>query len=91
VTYWLDGNQTLKPSSKFNLGMVFNGDAASIMINLQGLFEDYSNNRYFLCQKQCRLKGKKVSFFSFENTILKQKNSSFIPEPFLKTVAFYLF
>ena len=67
VTYWLDGNRTLKPTSQLNLGMFFTGVAASIMINLQGLFEDYSANRFFLCQKQCRLKGKKkLSFLALK-------------------------
>jgi hypothetical protein len=63
VTHWMDNEKTLKPTSEFNLGMFFDGDGPGVCIDSNGQFEDYNQRLNFLCQKQCRLKGK--SIFSF--------------------------
>ncbi len=61
VTYWGDSAQTWKPTSKFNLGMIFSGDGPNIVID-NGVFQDYNQQTNYLCQKQCRLSGKRFYY-----------------------------
>jgi hypothetical protein len=63
ATYWTDNEKTVKTTSKLNLGMFFNGDGPGVYIDSNGRFEDYNQRLKFLCQKQCRLKGKSIFFF----------------------------